>query len=117
MFPRPARALACLALAVSTAACASPSGEGDPSASIPADASQNLTSHSTVLDERTRTWTVYRPPAAVDDPSAPVLLVIHGTGDTASGIRNGIGPDLEQLADEEGVTVVYVDGHQNNWNE
>ncbi|WP_194860452.1 PHB depolymerase family esterase [Dietzia sp. SYD-A1] len=117
VFPRTARALACLALATTTAACASRTVDRDPSASIPADASQNLTSHSTVLDERTRTWTVYRPPAAVSDPSAPALLVIHGTGDTASGIRNGIGPDLEQLADEEGFAVVYVDGHQNNWNE
>ncbi|MFN3339118.1 MAG: alpha/beta hydrolase family esterase [Dietzia sp.] len=116
-FPRTVRATACVALAMVMSACTAQSGDPAPSATIPTDDSQGLTSHSTELDGLPRTWTVYRPPAAADDPSAPVLLVIHGTGDTGSGIRNGIGPDLEQLADEEGFAIVYVDGHENNWNE
>lgn len=115
-FPRPLRAVACLVLTIAMGACAGQSGDRSPPASIPTDESRDLTSHSTVLDDLTRNWTVYRPPAA-EDPSAPVLLVIHGTGDTGSGIRNGIGPDLERLADEEGFAIVYVDGHENNWNE
>ncbi|MFN3602024.1 MAG: alpha/beta hydrolase family esterase [Dietzia sp.] len=113
---RPSLALAALALVFSTGACATSSVTPSPPAADRATDSGHLASDSTTLDDLTRTWTVYRPPAA-EDPSAPVLLVIHGTGDTGSGIRNGIGPDLEQLADEEGFAIVYVDGHENNWNE
>lgn len=76
-----------------------------------------LTSGSATLDGLTRTWSVYSPAEVSGDPSAPVLLVLHGTGDTGSGIRNGIGPDLEKLADEYGFSIAYVDGHENNWNE
>ena len=75
-----------------------------------------LSENSTVVDGLERTWTTYSPgdsPA----PDAPVMLVIHGTGDTAAGIRNGIGPEFERLADDHGFTIAYVDGHQNNWNE
>ena len=47
----------------------------------------------------------------------PVVLVVHGTGDTGDGIRSGIGPDLEREAEEHGFIVAYIDGHDNNWNE
>ncbi|MEH6818311.1 alpha/beta hydrolase family esterase [Dietzia psychralcaliphila] len=114
--PRTVGAAVLVALAMVMSACTAQSGDPAPPGAMPGDGTQGLSSDSTTLDDLTRTWTVYRPPAAVD-PSAPVLLVIHGTGDTGSGIRNGIGPDLEQLADEEGFSIVYVDGHANNWNE
>ncbi|WP_420099888.1 alpha/beta hydrolase family esterase [Corynebacterium sp.] len=82
----------------------------------------NYTSHSTTLDGIDRTWHVYTPQAATatapaDSAPMPVVLVVHGTGDTGDGIRSGIGADLEREAEEHGFIVAYVDGHENNWNE
>lgn len=78
----------------------------------------SYTTHSTTVDDITRTWNVYTPDAeAAGGEPMPVVLVIHGTGDTGDGIRGGIGDDLEREADEHGFIVAYVDGHQNNWNE
>lgn len=80
----------------------------------------DYTSHSTTLDGIERTWHVYTPQAATDPANSgpmPVVLVVHGTGDTGDGIRSGIGDDLEREAEEHGFTVAYVDGHENNWNE
>lgn len=71
---------------------------------------------SLTLDGLERTWTTYSPGGS-HTPGAPILLVLHGTGDTASGIRRGIGPEFERLADDHGFTIAYVDGHRNNWNE
>lgn len=75
-----------------------------------------LNHHSTTVDGLERTWSTYSPGAS-HEPLAPVVLVLHGTGDTGAGIRGGIGPDLERLADEHGFTIAYVDGYENNWNE
>lgn len=118
------RVLVSLALVVPVGACTLSSGEPTvppvaSSAASGADtpAEGGLASGTTTLDGLTRTWSVYSPADVSGDPAAPVLLVLHGTGDTGSGIRNGIGPDLEQLADEHGFAIAYVDGHQNNWNE
>lgn len=120
----PFRVLVSLGLVVAVGACTTSSGEpaAPPVASSAANGAEaaaagGLTSGNTTLDGRTRTWSVYSPAEISGDPSAPVLLVLHGTGDTGSGIRNGIGPDLEQLADEHGFAIAYVDGHENNWNE
>lgn len=72
--------------------------------------------HSVLLDGLPRTWTTYTPPDT-HGPSTPLLIVLHGTGDTGAGFREGVGRDLEREADEHGFRVVYVDGFQNNWNE
>ena len=120
----PARALGALLsiLAMTVASgCAQSGGEpaeGEPAGSQTAQLSADgpLIRHSITLDGLERTWSTYSPGPSHEQDS-PVLLVIHGTGDTGSGIRRGIGPDLESLADEHGFTLAYVDGHQNNWNE
>lgn len=124
----PARAsgalISALALAITVAtACAPLDGDMansgiDQAGAEPAQlaAGGPLIRQSTTLDGLERTWSTYSPGPA-HEPDAPVLLVIHGTGDTGSGIRRGIGPDLEGLADAHGFTIAYVDGHQNNWNE
>lgn len=115
------------ALAVIAAAACTPTGmaSGDPDSTLadPAgavqsdrDESGSLTRHSAMVDDLERTWLTYVP-SGVDGITAPLLIVLHGTGDTASGIRGGIGPDFEKLADEHGFSVAYVDGHRNNWNE
>lgn len=106
---RAAVAGALLTTALSVAACTSAPHPGRDG---------GVTSHSTTVDGIERTWTVYTPAreGAASRPM-PVVLVIHGTGDTGDGIRSGIGPDLEETADRENVVVAYVDGHRNNWNE
>lgn len=78
----------------------------------------SVTRHATTVDDRLRTWTIYTP--LQDRPDArpmPIVLVIHGTGDTGDGIRGGIGQDLEPLADEHGFVIAYADGYEHNWNE
>lgn len=75
-----------------------------------------VTEHSATIDGLERTWTTYTP-AGLDRQAAPLLIVLHGTGDTGGGIRSGVGPDFEALADEQGFAIAYVDGYQNNWNE
>lgn len=120
----PARALGALVpiLTIAIASGCAPSGgeptEGEPTGVEPVQLSADgpLIRHSITIDGLERTWSTYSPGPS-HEPDAPVLLVIHGTGDTGYGIRRGIGPDLESLADEHGFTVAYVDGHQNNWNE
>lgn len=78
----------------------------------------SYTRHSTTVDDIERTWNVYTPDSdASRDAPMPVVLVVHGTGDTGSGIRSGIGEDLEREADHHGFVIAYVDGHDNNWNE
>lgn len=77
----------------------------------------NYTTHSTTIDDIERSWNVYTPEAGASDGPMPIMLVIHGTGDTGDGIRSGIGEDLEREAEEHGFVIAYVDGHENNWNE
>ena len=77
-----------------------------------------VTRHTTTVDNRDRTWTTYTPLHDQPDPRPmPIVLVVHGTGDTGDGIRSGIGLDLERLADEHGFVIAYADGYANNWNE
>lgn len=76
------------------------------------------TLHSATVDGLDRTWSVYSPESDVADIGPmPIMLVIHGTGDTGSGIRSGIGADLERHAEADGFIIAYVDGYENNWNE
>ena len=121
---------AVLACTVLAASCTGDGG-GDPSAhstqpnttgaAMPVHESAapgSVTRHAATVDERPRTWTTYTP--LHDRPDArplPIVLVIHGTGDTGDGIRGGIGQDMEPLADEHGFVIAYADGYEHNWNE
>ena len=108
------------------ASCASADGSSDDPAPAPADRTDTvrpesgrtgvLERHSVMIDDLERTWSTYIPPGGAG-PAAPLVVVLHGTGDTGNGIRSGIGPDFEELADEHGFSIAYVDGHRNNWNE
>lgn len=91
-------------------------GTGAAQSGSGSEQSGSLTRHSATVDGLARTWSTYIP-HDIDDSSAPLLIVIHGTGDTGRGIRGGVGPDFEELADEQGFTIAYVDGYENNWNE
>lgn len=94
----------------------SQAGETTATAAQASTGSGTVATHSTAIDGLERTWTTYTP-AGVDAATAPVMILLHGTGDTGDGFRSGIGPDFEKLADERGFTLAYPDGYQNNWNE
>jgi polyhydroxybutyrate depolymerase len=63
-----------------------------------------------------RTYLLYRPYRRA--PSAAALIVLHGgSGGSGERIRTFIGRDLETLADELGVLIVYADGVGGSWND
>ncbi|WP_432559779.1 alpha/beta hydrolase family esterase [Granulicoccus sp. GXG6511] len=74
-----------------------------------------LSSHTASLNELDRTWLTYVP-ARLDGPAA-VIVLFHGSGDTAQGIRAWVGSYFERIADENGVIIAYPDGYEHNWNE
>lgn len=108
------------ALVVTAVAACTPTGpeagEATTTAAQASTGSGTVATHATRIDGIERTWTSYTP-AGVDAATAPVMILLHGTGDTGSGFRSGIGPDFEKLADERGFTLAYPDGYRNNWNE
>lgn len=111
-----------LALALLLSACTSGVPSTTDSGTVTAERNDTVsqgsyTHHATTLDGIERTWNVYTPDAGPSDGPMPVVLVVHGTGDTGDGIRSGIGPDLEREAEEHDFIVAYIDGHDNNWNE
>ncbi|MDF8262806.1 alpha/beta hydrolase family esterase [Luteipulveratus flavus] len=74
-----------------------------------------LERHRTVLDGRERTWTTYVPDG-LRGP-APLLLVLHGSGDDGAAVRRQTGYAFDRLADRHGFVVAYPDGYRGNWNE
>lgn len=74
-----------------------------------------LTSHAATFDGVERTWLTYVP-NSLDGP-APVILLFHGSGDVAVGIRAWVGSYFERIADQNGAIIAYPDGFQSNWNE
>ena len=74
-----------------------------------------LSSHVTHIDGVDRSWLTYVPPD-LDGPAA-VIVLFHGSGDTAAGIRAWVGSYFERIADDHGVIVAYPDGFEHNWNE
>lgn len=67
------------------------------------------------LGERTRTYQVHRPPSA--PAGAPLWVVLHGSGGTATDMRAMHGAAFDRLADREGLVVVYPDGEGEHWND
>lgn len=120
------RAGLAMCTAVLAASCAPADGVSDDLSPTPTDRTDTvrlesdgtgvLEHHSVMIDDLERTWSTYIPTGGAG-PAAPLVVVLHGTGDTGRGIRGAIGPDLEKVADEHGFSIAYVDGHRNNWNE
>ncbi|WP_394778050.1 alpha/beta hydrolase family esterase [Undibacterium sp.] len=48
---------------------------------------------------------------------APLVLVMHGSGEGAAEIRIGTGYGFERLADQHGFAVVYPDSYSFDWND
>ena len=49
--------------------------------------------------------------------NAPLLLVMHGSGESANQIRVETGYEFERLADQHGFAVVYPNSHSFDWND
>jgi len=62
-----------------------------------------------------RSFLVYIPQQLPD--SVPVVLVMHGSGGSAARMRSDTAWAFEQLADREGMLVVYPDAFEGQWND
>ena len=49
--------------------------------------------------------------------NAPMLLVLHGTGQTGAKIRQWTGYEFDAMADRHGFVVAYPDGYKGGWND
>lgn len=47
---------------------------------------------------------------------APLVMVMHGSGENSARIRTETGYGFERLADQHGFAVVYPDGYEGYWN-
>ena len=62
-----------------------------------------------------RTYLTYVPQRL--PKGAPLVLVMHGSGESAADIRIGTGYGFERLADEHGFAVVYPNSASFDWND
>ena len=63
----------------------------------------------------TRSYQTYLPKGLAK--GAPLLLVMHGSGQSSSDIRTETGYGFERLADQHGFAVVYPDAYTFDWND
>jgi polyhydroxybutyrate depolymerase len=61
-----------------------------------------------------RTYATYVPQGMAQ--GAPLVVVMHGSGETGARMRRATGYGFERLADEHGFAVVYPDGYEGFWN-
>jgi polyhydroxybutyrate depolymerase len=61
-----------------------------------------------------RTYLTYVPQGSMK--AAPLVVVMHGSGEDSARIRIETGYGFERLADEHGFAVVYPDGYEGYWN-
>ena len=61
-----------------------------------------------------RTYLTYVPRGVAK--GAPLVVVMHGSGQNGAQIRKWTGYGFERLADERGFAVVYPDGYEGYWN-
>ena len=66
------------------------------------------------VGELKRTYLTYIPQGLTQ--GAPLVVVMHGSGQNSAQIRTGTGYGFERLADEHGFAVVYPDGYEGYWN-
>ncbi len=77
--------------------------------------SGTLTIGAIVVEGLKRTYTTYLPRAL--PKGAPLVLVMHGSGEKGAQIRIGTGYSFERLADKHGFAVVYPDAYTFDWND
>ncbi|MBS2031686.1 MAG: polyhydroxybutyrate depolymerase [Deltaproteobacteria bacterium] len=64
---------------------------------------------------RTRSFLIYAP--RMIGPSAPLIIVFHGSGQSADEVRRATGYGFDRIADRSQLAVVYAEGYQGNWND
>jgi polyhydroxybutyrate depolymerase len=65
---------------------------------------------------RTRTLTVVHRRRS-DAAKVPVVLVLHGSMQTASAVRSFTGNTFDRIGAQTGAVVAYLDGHKKHWND
>lgn len=78
------------------------------------DLSGAVTTGSIETGGQTRTYRVYTPKDL--QPGAPLVLVLHGSGESGAQIRIETGYGFERLADANGFAVAYPDAFEGFWN-
>jgi polyhydroxybutyrate depolymerase len=63
---------------------------------------------------RKRTYLTYVPQGLTK--KSPLVVVMHGTGQSGAQMRKWTGYGFDRLADERGFAVVYPDGYEGYWN-
>ena len=66
------------------------------------------------VDELKRTYLTYIPQGLTQ--GVPLVVVLHGSGQSSTQIRRATGYGFERLADEHGFAVVYPNGYEGYWN-
>lgn len=77
--------------------------------------SADVVARTLTVGGRERRYLTYLP--ATLGPHAPLLLVLHGAGQTAEAMRCATGYAFERLADQRGFAVAYPDAFERNWND
>lgn len=62
-----------------------------------------------------RAYLLYVPQRSV--PKPPLLVLLHGSRQTAQDLRVATGYAFDRLADQHGFIVVYPEGHGRRWND
>jgi polyhydroxybutyrate depolymerase len=76
--------------------------------------SGTLTPGTIEVGGRKRTYLIYVPRGLAE--GAPLVFVMHGSGEDSARIRIETGYGFERLTDEHGFAVVYPDGYEGYWN-
>ncbi|WP_348729969.1 PHB depolymerase family esterase [Rheinheimera texasensis] len=74
-----------------------------------------LTKATLTLDGETYTYRLYLPKGLTRN--APLVMVLHGSGQNGAQIRTETGYGFERLADQHGFGVVYPSGKAFDWND
>lgn len=76
--------------------------------------SGTLAKGSIVVGQLKRTYLTYVPRGLPE--GAPLVVVMHGSGEDGAQARTETGYGFDRLADAHGFAVVYPDGYQGYWN-
>ncbi|WP_405060264.1 dienelactone hydrolase family protein [Kribbella sp. NBC_01505] len=71
---------------------------------------------SVVVDGRARTMTVVQNQHG-DARKVPIVLVFHGSMQTADAIRSFTANTFDRIGSESGAIVAYLNGHKKHWND
>lgn len=75
-----------------------------------------LSEHSISVGERERSYLLYTPANAQQNPGdRPLVLVFHGGGGTAKGIAREVGRSMHKIADRDGFYVAYPNAVDKMW--